>query len=1133
MLLGSLTVGLAVPAAAADGSWSSLSIPQAGALGNYVLVPSPDGMAGLSTENISDVGPSLLTKNKDGSIMYVNWNIGEGTLGSNLYKTTDGARTWIRCSTVNDDLGDVQITQIVTSPQDANRVYVSTREYNAETDIMSDQIYRSTDAGATFVRIITPTDESAGNLPIFSMAVGYNGSHYLYIATTVEGNGDVFQLQDVFGGDWESTNYADNLPYRVVTKVFVSPNFATEAQPMVGALSFFDGDSFVSFSYGGAAWASVAGDDVQFADDEMYLYDGYVLVPAGVGFPSDFDSRRSARDFFIGVTGYNYDGDVYRIIASTALPMGLELDVTSIGVSGPAGNCKLLAAGTYDFNVYHSENNGDTWTPSQKDPPQITGTTSKFLVMDGSYNTNGKAWIAVAAGSDFDDAGISQTLDFGVTWTDFSLLNTTIGVVTNITPSPAYATDTSLFMIVTGVQQDSVWKWDGKYWTRVYVLPLGSAAGAIIQCSPSFSSDKTVFLANTISGQIYRATDTGFWFKPQVTCVPGTFNGAMMALSSTKILVGTDGGAAITANNGTTWDTIGLGVGGVITSFAVAADNKTLLLGTDGAYALLSTDTGASWKQVPAGAKVYSSGGATNVSFDPSYATNNMIYAAVAGISQIYSLNTATGTSWGALDYYVTMGGAFNSSPLVPGVQMAKDGTLYVFDKTGVGTGTVGSADSFVILSTTNATGSLVITGGKVTVTRGGTATVNGGITAVTSGTAPAIISYALINPNDYITVSCNTAPANGTWSLATGSAVAAMASDADVDSSVAMVPGTFHLTDSTTSAGTGSTHVVLRALSGAGRYLWDALPSSFATLGGLSGNLRGLWENETTNGPQIWTLESGSTSRIWTYTDRLTGKTTLNSPANNASVGRIGQATLVWTAMPTATYYQIQISTVNTFASTLVDTVSGLMATSYVAAGLDNGITYYWRVRSAHTGLTPAGKAASNWSDTWAFTMGLGAAQWDPFVPAERVNPIPASYNVPLRPTFLWNPADWATGYEFVLSKAADFSNPIYTFTGATALKITAFVADKDLEFGTDYYWKVTAISATSKSNTAYGSFRTMLQPTVAPPGPTLTVPAPVNITIPPQQNITPTWIWAIVIIGAVLVIAVIILIVTTRRVP
>jgi hypothetical protein len=37
----------------------------------------------------------------------------------------------------------------------------------------------------------------------------------------------------------------------------------------------------------------------------------------------------------------------------------------------------------------------------------------------------------------------------------------------------------------------------------------------------------------------------------------------------------------------------------------------------------------------------------------------------------------------------------------------------------------------------------------------------------------------------------------------------------------------------------------------------------------------------------------------------------------------------------------------------------------------------------------------------------------------------------------------------------------------------------------------------------------------------------------IPPAENITPAWIWAIVIIGAILVIAVIVLIVTTRRVP
>jgi len=193
MLLGSLTVGLAVPAAAADGSWSVLNTPQVGPLGNYIMVPTipgPPVTSGLAALNFTstgpytnDVGPSLLTKNKDGSILYVNWDINEGAQGSNLYKSTDGGRTWIRCSNTTDDLGDVQITQIVTSPQDANRVYVVTDEWDPTAGDYFNQIYRSTDAGANFTRIVTPTDEEEGALPIYSLAVGYNGSHYLYAAT--------------------------------------------------------------------------------------------------------------------------------------------------------------------------------------------------------------------------------------------------------------------------------------------------------------------------------------------------------------------------------------------------------------------------------------------------------------------------------------------------------------------------------------------------------------------------------------------------------------------------------------------------------------------------------------------------------------------------------------------------------------------------------------------------------------------------------------------------------------------------------------------------------------------------------------------------------------------------------------
>ena len=126
---------------------------------------------------------------------------------------------------------------------------------------------------------------------------------------------------------------------------------------------------------------------------------------------------------------------------------------------------------------------------------------------------------------------------------------------------------------------------------------------------------------------------------------------------------------------------------------------------------------------------------------------------------------------------------------------------------------------------------------------------------------------------------------------------------------------------------------------------------------------------------------------------------------------------------------------------------------------------------------------------------------------------------------SFAWNPADWATGYEFILSDNPDYQT-IVSKTGANALTNTVYLCEVMLDYDTTYYWKVRAISKTSSSEWAEAVFTTMSAP---PPTPTPPTPQPT-----PEQEplIDPLFLWIIIGIGAVLVIALIILIVRTRRV-
>jgi len=153
---------------------------------------------------------------------------------------------------------------------------------------------------------------------------------------------------------------------------------------------------------------------------------------------------------------------------------------------------------------------------------------------------------------------------------------------------------------------------------------------------------------------------------------------------------------------------------------------------------------------------------------------------------------------------------------------------------------------------------------------------------------------------------------------------------------------------------------------------------------------------------------------------------------------------------------------------------------------------------------------------------------------------------NVP----FTWDAVALATDYELVLSAKADLSGSIAAVTADMPIPGTAYTYTGTLEDATPYYWQVTALKdgyAIAKSNVATFIAKTPAAEVVLPT-PVVTVEAPaapevtveveapaapsVTVTMPEEEAPpTPGYIWAIIIIGAVLVIAMIVLIVRTRR--
>ena len=161
---------------------------------------------------------------------------------------------------------------------------------------------------------------------------------------------------------------------------------------------------------------------------------------------------------------------------------------------------------------------------------------------------------------------------------------------------------------------------------------------------------------------------------------------------------------------------------------------------------------------------------------------------------------------------------------------------------------------------------------------------------------------------------------------------------------------------------------------------------------------------------------------------------------------------------------------------------------------------------------------------------------------------------DISLTPTLTWTAVEDAIGYEIAVAEDDTFAILDYSATST----LNGHVVKEELKLTTTYYWRVRAVTgpAAPKQPAPGGPWETGLFTTMAeavpeePPiiveqitpaapvikvEPKISIPAEkvTKVTIPsPVKPIDPTLLWVIVGIGAVLVIALIVLIVRTRRV-
>jgi hypothetical protein len=284
----------------------------------------------------------------------------------------------------------------------------------------------------------------------------------------------------------------------------------------------------------------------------------------------------------------------------------------------------------------------------------------------------------------------------------------------------------------------------------------------------------------------------------------------------------------------------------------------------------------------------------------------------------------------------------------------------------------------------------------------------------------------------------------------------------------------------------------------------------------------------------------------IWAFTDCLAkrGPALITEDATligcDPVSGRAQEVNLCWEQLCVADAYDIEISKNTEFTIKIVDWASEsctafflspaditapcvyfpaggssfTLASSIAMFGnLECGHTYYWRVKARECATGQV--IRSPWSEVRSFTVKAGLPVVSPYLGLQLLSPNNGCLGCPVQPvSFSWSPFKETTKYKFVLASDAAMTQVVKEAEVTT----TAYEYDGQLNYSTNYFWRVMSEEPAPSDWSATFSFQTEAQPVVTTAA---EKPAP-----------TPIWVWVVIAIGAILVIVTLVLIFKTRRV-
>jgi trimeric autotransporter adhesin len=950
-------------------------------------------------------------------------------------------------------------------------------EANVVFYITATTLYMSTDAGLNFTAILN----APGTDVFTSFDVSKWGTPSRYIAV-VGTNDSVASDAGVYY--WDQSLPFNNLTpvgtttftgwtgnFSPVLSVKMAPTFATDrAVVAVG----YDATTFtkvIRMDVNGGAWGAVVPD---------VTITGAAPTAGDIAFPSDFNYQLQPI-YFVAIADTT-NGGVFRVIGATATPILAQATAFNMSYVGSfASSTGSLLVGLTNGNAYLSSNSGNSFGSALSLRSYATPAQPAWVLLDHSFATSKMAWILNVG----NPGGALNVATDGATFNQWSLINETIANGTAGTDGIsgiidfAAGSNGDLYMITTNSAgtDTSIWRnlvSAGTPWERVF-----NALAA-----PASTANHLTLAADYATGK-----DLAYWYTNQTAAIQVSVNNANSFKAMTTAPQVISPATAISVSslympNATT---------------AIVGDNTGTIVTNQ-----TSAGTSAYWWT---GTNLAPFGTGYTVSSIVGAGGTNLLAAAYNGTTVEVATSKDNGLSWTLLTKTITSAGA---AFIAPADDYATTGALYV-----------AAAGIWMYPSAT-----------------GGFARVDS--TAVTAVPSIGITADAVTTATGIVT-----APATNTSTEGTGMIYA---TDSGVAANIARIRG-----HSTTAEKLNTT---------------------------LTDTFSGIWLGSAVSGNvNVWTKDTSKTG-LYFYNDTLgvqgTGVTVSNLLTSQSGLFGIvpaaSSATISWTALANATNYAVfvnQTQQTNLYAAT---EGTGVGLTSFVP-GSPVAVTYATGTTTALVaGMIPGVPYfVSIWAIAPVSSFMFGTTIQAPLPPVGPVvNLVPAvgAQGVSVNPSFGWTGVTGATSYTLQCTLATDsaYATPVINVSNVPASandqNVTYNWTGTALANNTAYIWRVKAnITGGGSSGWVNGNFttekvvvppvtvtnnppQTIIFPTITP-SITLTLPAPVtvaptytlpvNVTVTQQPEVTPptpAYIWVIVGVGAILTIAVIVLIIRTRRV-